>query len=139
MRGFETGFVTLSVGNLKEMRAFNYTAQVKWRGGISPPRSHGTVREPLDSYGSYRPATLVGTKWLCFTQKTPPITGWSSNKAGLLKRLLPLLVGPPIKLDNAAPSLQSHYRTFITTTGYSAPVPCLGTLTLMGPPLEFLP
>ena len=27
--GFETGFVTLSEGYLKEMRAFNYTAQLQ--------------------------------------------------------------------------------------------------------------
>ena len=29
---------------------------VEWRGGISPQAAHGTVREPLGSYGSYRPA-----------------------------------------------------------------------------------
>ena len=32
--GFETGFVTLSEGYLKEMRAFNYTAQLQ-RSGFS--------------------------------------------------------------------------------------------------------
>lgn len=26
--------------------------EVEWRGGSSPPRSHGTVRESLDSHGS---------------------------------------------------------------------------------------
>ena len=44
-----------------------------------------------------------------------------------------------IKPDNATPSLQFHYRTFNATTGCSAPMPCIGTLTLVGPPLEFLP
>ena len=34
------------------------------------------------------------------------------------------------RLNNAAPSLQPHYRTFITTTGCSAPVPRIGTLVL---------
>jgi len=29
--------------------------RVEWRRGTSPPRSHRSVREPLDSYGSYRP------------------------------------------------------------------------------------
>jgi hypothetical protein len=29
---------------------------VGWRGGISPPRSHRSGREPLGSSGSYRPA-----------------------------------------------------------------------------------
>ena len=40
--------------------------------------------------------------------------------------------GPP-------PSLQSHYRTFRTTTRWSAPVPRIGTLPLAGPPLAVLP
>jgi len=31
------------------------------------------------------------------------------------------------RLNNAAPSLQSHYRTFLTTTGCSAPVLRIGT------------
>ena len=34
--------------------------------------------------------------------------------------------------NNATPSLQPYYRTFITTTGCSAPVPRIGTLTLIG-------
>ena len=37
-----------------------------------------------------------------------------------------------VSLDDAAPSLQSHYRTFITTTGCSAPVPRIGTQALVG-------
>jgi hypothetical protein len=44
-----------------------------------------------------------------------------------------------LKLDNVAPSLQPHYRTFLTITGDSAPVPRIGTLTLVGLPLAFLP
>jgi hypothetical protein len=39
-------------------------------------------------------------------------------------------VGPWPRLNNAAPSLQPHYRTFITTTGCSAPVLRIGTLVL---------
>src|SRR5215471_6306486 len=38
----------------------------------------------------------------------------------------------PEQQNNATPSLQPHYRTFITTTGCSAPVPRIGTLTLIG-------
>ncbi|HVO66246.1 MAG TPA: hypothetical protein VMT12_07175 [Syntrophales bacterium] len=49
------------------------------------------------------------------------------------------MVDHKIKLGNAAPSLHSHYRNFITTTGYSATVSRIGTLILVGPPLEFLP
>ena len=40
--------------------------------------------------------------------------------------------------DEPAPSLRSHYRTFITTTSWSAPVPRIGTQTLEGgTPLGF--
>ena len=34
------------------------------------------------------------------------------------------------KLNDDAPSVQSHYRTFTPTTSVSAPVPRIGTLTL---------
>ena len=36
------------------------------------------------------------------------------------------------ELNNATPSLQPHYRAFVTTTGCSAPVPRIGTLALAG-------
>ena len=36
------------------------------------------------------------------------------------------------ELNNATPSLQPHYRAFVTTTGCSAPVPRIGTLILAG-------
>jgi protein gp37 len=48
----------------------------------------------------------------------------------LVHRLLPFPVGQWPRLNNAAPSLQSHYRAFDTTTGCSAPAPRFGTLTL---------
>jgi len=41
----------------------------EWRGGVAPPRSLRTVREPLDSYGSHHPA--VGFNGLV------PLTGSS--------------------------------------------------------------
>ena len=46
--------------------------------------------------------------------------------------LLPLLVDQKVKLDDPTPSLHLHYRDFYTTTSWSVPVPCIGTLTLMG-------
>ena len=52
--------------------------------------------------------------------------------------LLPSLVGRRVKLDDPTPSLHPHYRDFIAITGYSVPVPRLGTLNLVGPPLGFL-
>src|ERR1700687_50403 len=57
----------------------------------------------------------------------------------LFKGLLPLPVDNSLKLTDVAPSLQSRYRTFLTTTRDSAPAPRFGTLTLTGRPLESLP
>src|SRR5947207_7150312 len=53
--------------------------------------------------------------------------------------LLPWRVGPGMTLVCTAPSLQPHYRTFLTTTSRPAPVPRAGTLPLAvsaacGPP-----
>jgi hypothetical protein len=39
-------------------------------------------------------------------------------------------VAPITSPDNDAPSIQSHYRTFNSITGVSAPVPRIGTLAL---------
>src|ERR1700757_4868864 len=50
----------------------------------------------------------------------------------LSMRVLPLPVALWPEQNNATPSLQPHYRTFITTTGCSAPVPRIATLTLIG-------
>src|SRR5208337_3227197 len=47
-------------------------------------------------------------------------------------RVLPSPVDLTPEFNNATPSLQPYYRTFLTTTGCSAPVPCIGTLTLIG-------
>src|SRR5580692_7572119 len=55
-----------------------------------------------------------------------------SNGFALVMRLLPSPVGRLPQQDTAAPSVQSHYRTFIPTTGCSAPVPRIGTLALAG-------
>ena len=48
----------------------------------------------------------------------------------LATELLPLPVGSGLQLNNAAPSIQSHYRAFPSTTSCSAPVPRIGTLIL---------
>jgi hypothetical protein len=49
------------------------------------------------------------------------------------------LVDPTIRLGDWAPSLHAHYRHFDATTSPSAPVPRIGTLALVGPPLGLLP
>src|SRR5664279_5496577 len=55
-----------------------------------------------------------------------------SNGFALSTGLLPSLVDPGPELNNATPSVPLHYRAFNPTTGCSAPVPCFGTLILMG-------
>jgi len=89
-------------------------SEVGWRGGVSPPRSHRTGRESLPSSGSYRPAVTYGL-----------VSPKGSSHLWLASRA---------KLDDSAPSLQSHYKTFITTTSWSAPVPRIGTLASRGLP-----
>jgi len=45
-------------------------------------------------------------------------------------KVLPLRVAFITSLDNGAPSIQPHYRAFVSSTGASAPVPRIGTLAL---------
>ena len=54
------------------------------------------------------------------------------NGFALYTRLIPSLVDPRIKPDDATPSVQCHYSPFIPTTNCSAPVPRIGTLSLVG-------
>jgi hypothetical protein len=54
-----------------------------------------------------------------------------SNGFALIMRLLPSPVGRLPKQDTAAPSVQSHYRTFCPTTDSSVPVSCIGQLILI--------
>ena len=46
--------------------------------------------------------------------------------------VLPSRVASPIRPDDAAPSVQSHDRTFVPPMSDSAPVPRLGTRALAG-------
>jgi hypothetical protein len=94
------------------LRSMDTTGIGESRGGISPPRAPRTVREPLDSYGSR--CSAIGT----------------SNGSASSTRLLPLPVGPWPRLNNAAPSVQPHYRAFRPTTSCSVPVLRVGTLIL---------
>src|SRR5215469_7262696 len=83
------------------------------------------VRDRLSIHAS---RTLVGSH---------AFVGFPDFSFRNLKRLcsihgVPSPVDPGPELNNAAPSLQLHYRAFITITGCSAPVPRLATLSLMG-------
>src|SRR6266567_4715789 len=81
-----------------------------------PPGAPKTVREPLDSHGSR--CSTVGTR----------ATGFTSSTGSSCCQMAS--VGPWPRLNNAAPSVQPHYRAFIPTTGHSAPVLRIGTLVL---------
>ena len=104
------------------MKNFHELAKlgVGWPGGISPPGSPRTIRDSLPSYGSSHPIDLY-------------------NRLYFSQRFLPSLVDQILKPDEPTPSLYLHYRDFITTTSWSAPVPRIGTLMLVGSPLAFLP
>ena len=77
-------------------------------GGITPPASRRTVRDILMSYGSHYRTPEIQWVWLLPSDHP-------------LHRVV-----QHINLDNAAPSLPSHYRTFNTTTGNSAPIQHIG-------------
>ena len=85
-------------------------------GGISPPGAPKSVREPLDSHGSR--CSTVGRRAAGFTSST------GSSCCQLAS------VGRWSRLNNAAPSVQLHYRAFVPTTSHSAPVLRIGTLVL---------
>ena len=85
-------------------------------GGISPPGAPKTVREPLDSHGSR--CSTVGKRAAGFTSST------GSSCCQLAS------VGRWSRLNNAAPSVQLHYRAFVPTTSHSAPALRIGNLVL---------
>src|SRR3954469_15392109 len=62
-----------------------------------------------------------------------------SNGFAFSTELILLPVGPGPRLNNAVPSVRSHYRTFLPTTDHSVPVPRVGTLALADLPLGRLP
>ena len=84
---------------------------------------HGQV----SGAGESRPRALSEPDVILSHHPAPILYGFA-----LSMRVLPSPVALSPELNNATPSLQPHYRTFLTTTGYSAPVPCIGTLILIG-------
>ena len=96
------------------------------------------------SPGEFHPQALTD-RYVTVSRHTAPASiplETSRSQADTKRtRLLPRFSGVDHRLLRAdsSPSLQPHYRTFNTTTGCSAPASRLGTLTLVGPPLAFLP
>jgi hypothetical protein len=68
-----------------------HASLVGWRGGISPPRSHGSERDSLPSFGSYHPAARLTRRFY------------------LMSWLFPSLVDQIIRPDDPTPSLHRHY------------------------------
>ncbi len=75
--------------------------------GISPPGAPRTVREPLDSYGSR--CSTFGRR----------AAGFASSTGSSCCQMASVGLWP--RLNNAAPSVQPHYRAFVPTTSHSAP------------------
>ena len=108
------------------VRCYSNSDIIVWRSELTPRTSRPeefhlqgapkTVREPLDSHGSR--CSTVGKRAAGFTSST------GSSCCQLAS------VGRWSRLNNAAPSVQLHYRAFVPTTSHSAPVLRIGTLVL---------
>jgi hypothetical protein len=71
--------------------------------------------------------------------RRPTPSVWTDCTAWLSARVPPMPGGPARQRNATPPALPSPSRSCVTTTGWSAPRPCLGTLPLRGPPLTVLP
>jgi len=106
-------------------------------GGQVAPRGHSVpelvevIRE-VSLEVCNRLSVYSSRPWLAFTFLKASQTSCFgiSNGFALSTELLLLPVDSGPWLNNAVPSVQSHYRTFIPTTDRSAPVPRIGTLVL---------
>src|SRR5664279_4401908 len=77
----------------------------EWRGGVSPPRSLRTGREPLGSSGSQYPAVGLVIQQLCLGHVAPPVTGWPPALGGIPQPLRSNSITEPSSLLRTAPSL----------------------------------
>ena len=77
----------------------------EWRGGVSPPRSLRTGREPLGSSGSQYPAVGSVVQRLCLGHAAPPVTGWPPALGGIPQPLRSSSITEPSSLLRTAPSL----------------------------------
>jgi len=106
-------------------------------GRVTPRFRHRLIRFRHFCSGSLALASLdLACRNLvpAFPQRSPPRLLTTAACGGLRSapdcRLLPFPVGQWPRPNNAAPSLQPHYRAFDATTGCSAPAPRFGTLAL---------
>ena len=97
-----------------------------------PLRSFGSLKRRWTSgAGDFHPRALSEPD-VILSHHPAPIVQPHPYGFALSTRILPSPVVPAPELNNATPSLQPHYRTFITTASCSAPVPRIGNLTLTG-------
>src|SRR5271165_483227 len=99
----------------------------------SPKVDHSAVDFQIEvsGAGEFRPRALSEPD-VILSHHPAPIVRPLLYGFALSMRVLPSPVALRPELNNATPSLQPYYRTFITTTGCSAPVPRIGTLILAG-------
>src|ERR1700745_2879779 len=100
-------------------------------GAPQPMLLAGDRDDEVSGAGEFRPRALSEPD-VILSHHPAPIVQPLLYGFALSTRILPSPVVLIPELNNATPSLQPHYRTFNTTTGCSAPVPRLGTLTLIG-------
>src|SRR5271166_2167851 len=103
-------------------------------GVDGPPkvdRSAVDFQIEVSGAGEFRPRALSEPD-VILSHHPAPIVRPLLHGFALSMRVLPSPVALRPELNNATPSLQPYYRTFITTTGCSAPVPRIGTLILAG-------
>ena len=98
----------------------NYGALTSTPAGLSPAE-HASL-----TWTHNRTGTSRFTRLPMFSRSSQTANGFASST-----ELLPSPVGLGSRLNNAAPSVQSHYRTFNPTTDHSVPVPRIGTLVLL--------
>jgi len=109
-----------------------YNWGVGWRRGISPPRSHGSVRDSLPSYGSYHPTARHILSVLPY-HPAPPISGWPNNKTRWFNPFAPSplqelqhyyeLIRPcaPHRYSHSCGFLHLNFSLSIGTTGSHVP------------------
>ena len=96
------------------------------RRGLAP-RRHSRTLELRNRLSIHASRSLVR---LHTFESFPDLPFGDLERLRLVHGLLPFPVGPWPRLNNAAPSLQLRYRTFVATTGCSVPTLRVGTLAL---------
>src|SRR5450755_467258 len=94
-----------SNGPLLQPRPYPRERLGEWRGGVSPPRSLRTGREPLGSSGSQYPAVGLVVQQRCLGHVAPPVTGWPPALGGIPQPLRSNSITEPSSLLRTAPSL----------------------------------